>query len=382
MLPDTETAPALGTPYPSSLTVAGFGFVEDVNVRLTGLSHDFPADIDMMLVGPGGQSTMLLSDVGAAASVEALTIVLDDEVESPALGALMTSDYSPTDLIDAAPDVFPAPAPATPSGAGLSVFRNTLADGIWSLYVVDDEGLDGGRLDQWRLTITDRPPRDVVPRPALATVSEDAGLATVAVRRDADAGPGAVSYIVGAGSSGSAATPGRDFERDSNRLVFGPGEALRTITVLITDDKRFEPREHLTVTLSDADGDAAPTDPKTARVTIRDDDPPPLRLGGKRVQRPLGTGAVTVRATSVRGARLRATGSIFTSQGDRIRLAGARSRVASGTARRLELRLRPRAERRLTQAFAGRRRLTARLTVTSTADGRTALVRRQVGLRD
>ena len=48
--------PAMGpaTTYPAPLTVAGIaGTITDVNVTLIGLEHTYPADLDVMLVGPG-----------------------------------------------------------------------------------------------------------------------------------------------------------------------------------------------------------------------------------------------------------------------------------------------------------------------------------------
>jgi hypothetical protein len=36
-----------------------------VVVKLNGLSHSYPDDLDLLLVGPDGQSAMLMSDAGA-----------------------------------------------------------------------------------------------------------------------------------------------------------------------------------------------------------------------------------------------------------------------------------------------------------------------------
>ena len=40
------------------------GAISDVNVPLTGLSHTYPDDIDMLLVSPGGQNAIFMSDAG------------------------------------------------------------------------------------------------------------------------------------------------------------------------------------------------------------------------------------------------------------------------------------------------------------------------------
>ncbi|MGQ9550480.1 MAG: hypothetical protein ACUVWS_17840, partial [Roseiflexus sp.] len=53
------------TPNPSTIEVSGVsGSIVSVVVRLNGLSHTFPDDLDIVLVGPSGQAVMLMSDVG------------------------------------------------------------------------------------------------------------------------------------------------------------------------------------------------------------------------------------------------------------------------------------------------------------------------------
>ena len=55
--------------YPSQIAVSGLpGVVTDVNVTITGFSHEYPADVRMLLVGPGGQSTVLYGETGGTDS--------------------------------------------------------------------------------------------------------------------------------------------------------------------------------------------------------------------------------------------------------------------------------------------------------------------------
>ena len=138
-LPDSASAPAPGTPYPSPVSAAGEGIVTDVNVRISNLSHDFPDDADILLTGPGGQSTLLLSDAGASAPATSVDLAFDDEAAGPVTDPLVSGVYRPTDVTDPFPDLLPSPAPAAPFGSTLSVFDNTVGDGVWSLYVVDDD---------------------------------------------------------------------------------------------------------------------------------------------------------------------------------------------------------------------------------------------------
>ena len=52
------------TPYPSNIVVSGLtGTISKVTVNLNGLSHTFPEDVGMLLVGPGGQKFVILDGV-------------------------------------------------------------------------------------------------------------------------------------------------------------------------------------------------------------------------------------------------------------------------------------------------------------------------------
>ncbi|HEX8465174.1 MAG TPA: hypothetical protein VF627_11205, partial [Abditibacterium sp.] len=167
-LPDSGSGVGPATPYPSSITVTGVsGNVTDVNVTLNGLRHNFPDDVDVLLVGPGGQKVLLQSDVGGGEDTTSLTVTLDDEATAslPDETQLTSGTFKPTNFISTDPsnpnsgsaaDPFPAPAPAGPYGAVLSNFDGTSANGTWNLYVVDDVAqFDTGRYaGGWSLSIT------------------------------------------------------------------------------------------------------------------------------------------------------------------------------------------------------------------------------------
>src|SRR5687767_8552573 len=54
-----------GSPYPSTIAVSGIAeAVEKITVTISNLSHAHPQDVDIVLVGPGGESALLLSDAG------------------------------------------------------------------------------------------------------------------------------------------------------------------------------------------------------------------------------------------------------------------------------------------------------------------------------
>jgi len=157
--------PALGAsnPYPSKVFVTGLGSVCKVTLKLNGFTHTSPDDVDILLVGPGGQKFVVMSDTGGTNSVSGLNITLDDAGASllPDATALTTGTFKPTDY--GAESSFPAPAPGTPynepgtAGAATfsSVFSGANANGTWSLYVADDTGSDSGTIASgWTLTIT------------------------------------------------------------------------------------------------------------------------------------------------------------------------------------------------------------------------------------
>lgn len=144
------------SPYPSDLVVSGvLDPVTTATVTLYGFEHTWPADVDVLLVGPEGESLVLMSDVGAGASVSGITLVFSDDAAS-SLGTdpLTSGTWLPTNRDDGAPDVFPPPAP-TPSGATLlEVFAGTDPNGVWSLYVVNDSAGDAGQIaGGWSLTL-------------------------------------------------------------------------------------------------------------------------------------------------------------------------------------------------------------------------------------
>jgi subtilisin-like proprotein convertase family protein len=173
----------------STLAVSDMaGPITDVNVTLKNISHGFPNDIDVLLVGPGGQSVILMSDVGRHFDLSDVTLTLDDAAAAslPVDAALTTGTYLPTNTssnlgASCPADVFPAPAPAEPFGASLSVFNGTNPNGTWSLSVVDDCFQDSGSFSGgWSLEITtDSPPTITVP--ANITVAADPGQAGAVV---------------------------------------------------------------------------------------------------------------------------------------------------------------------------------------------------------
>ncbi|HWJ81891.1 MAG TPA: hypothetical protein VNS55_06630 [Nocardioides sp.] len=151
------TIPGNGTatPYPSTININAPAYTQitDVNVTLTGLSHTFAADLDVLLVAPDGTTNaVLLADAAAGNDFVNSNVTFDDQAASgvPSVTPIPSGTYRPT-APGTANDPAPAPAPGVPS---LSTFDFLDADGTWSLYVFDDLAGDSGSITGWSLDIT------------------------------------------------------------------------------------------------------------------------------------------------------------------------------------------------------------------------------------
>jgi hypothetical protein len=162
-IPVTNPAPiglptsGQGTPYPSTITIPPRGAVVNIQVRLQSLTHPFPDDIDVLLVGPQGQTAVLMSDVGGNIPVNNINLVLFDAAANPLSdnGPLVNSGppFRPTNI--GVGDTWPAPAPPTTGGALLNVFNGTNPTGVWSLYAFDDQSPNAGQFALgWQLVLT------------------------------------------------------------------------------------------------------------------------------------------------------------------------------------------------------------------------------------
>ena len=148
---------APGNPYPSTIAVAGLPAITVVkSVTINGLTHTFPADIDIVLRSPAGVNVILISDISSTA-VTNVNYTLDDGAASllSNTAANPSGTYRPTNYTT--PDNFPAPGPgsltqATPS---LLSFGNGNNNGNWQLYIVDDVGGDIGTIANWSISFAE-----------------------------------------------------------------------------------------------------------------------------------------------------------------------------------------------------------------------------------
>lgn len=160
MIPASGTEAESGAPadpYPSVISVTGIPgneVISGLTVTLVDFSHQFPDDVDILLIGPNGVRVLLMSDAGVFFDLTDADLTFNDSGDPlPDNAAITEGTYRPTNYGEF--DVFPSPAPGGPYGALLAVFNDLQPNGEWGLYIVDDAEFDtwavaGG----WTLDIT------------------------------------------------------------------------------------------------------------------------------------------------------------------------------------------------------------------------------------
>ncbi|WP_168651240.1 S-layer family protein [Dolichospermum sp. UHCC 0352] len=156
--PNEITIPNGGaaTTYPSSINVSGLnGTITSLKVTLSNISHTYPDDLDILLIGPTGANILLMSDAGWSWDLNNVTLTFDPNASDflPDQGQISSGSYRATDY--ETDDRFNnSPAPSGDYGIDFSVFNNTIPNGIWNLYVVDDTGVDIGNIaGGWSIAI-------------------------------------------------------------------------------------------------------------------------------------------------------------------------------------------------------------------------------------
>jgi hypothetical protein len=159
-IPNSGAAIGAASLYPSPITVSGVGpQLTGISITLNNFSHFYPADVDILLIGPGGQNVMLMSDVGTFFPVNNLTFSFDavSGTSMPSGAQLASGTFAPTNF-DPVGDVdgFPAPAPLVgPYGSSFAPFIGTNPNGTWNVYIVDDVAGNNGQLaGGWSINVT------------------------------------------------------------------------------------------------------------------------------------------------------------------------------------------------------------------------------------
>lgn len=154
------------TPYPSTITVSNVvGVIEKVTVRLNQIKHDFPDDIDVLLVSPGGKKILIMSDAGGDGALNGVDLTFDDAAAVGLFDAptpvttpsLATGTYKPTNFDNTGDNDDVVNAVAGTTFFTLGVLTNDDANGTWSLYVRDDSQIASGTIGSWTLNLQTTP---------------------------------------------------------------------------------------------------------------------------------------------------------------------------------------------------------------------------------
>ena len=280
-IPGTISVPTSGpaSPYPTTITVTNVaGLVNKVTVRLNGFTHTWPADVDILLVGPAGQKVLLMSDAGGGNSVTNLTLTFDDAASSnlPELSTILAGTFRPTDYPPA--DSFPAPAPAGPYATSLSVFNGSSANGTWMLYIVDDTDQNFGTiLNGWTLNLSTVSPlidlaASMTSSPAGVRVPGLVTFTTVITNLGPNVATGVIySNVLPAGLTLVSATnsAGSNFTVSGSTVVgnLGPLATNATLTVTLTVSTAGSGSVTNTAVVSSSEVELAPAD-NTASASV------------------------------------------------------------------------------------------------------------------
>jgi len=250
------------TPYPSLITASGLPSGPfKVTATLNGISHTATGDIDMLLVGPGGQNVMLMSDAGGSANLQNATLTFDDnataQLPSTSTTVIPGGTYKPTNF--GTGDFFQGLT--EPFGASFAVFAGTDPNGTWRLYIWDDITFEAGSVASgWCVNITALGSVPVANAGGPYTVVEGSPL-TFDGTGSTDADNDIVSYAwtFGDGATGTGPTPQHTYE------VMG----AYPVTLVVTDAQGATANATTSVTVLNEPG-TPESFCNAAPITIRD----------------------------------------------------------------------------------------------------------------
>jgi len=119
------------------------------------VSHDFPLDLDIALVSPGGAIITLVSDRGFLDPDVFNGVIFDDQADPG--GDIVPGPHNPNLASDRDYAVTPAPTRLVPEEPLAGLFILEQGNGPWTLVVSDDKVNDVGTLFGWALEITTIP---------------------------------------------------------------------------------------------------------------------------------------------------------------------------------------------------------------------------------
>ena len=248
----------MATPYPSQIVVSNMsGTISKLQLTISQFWHNFPGDVDMLLVSPAGQKMVIWSRAGDSGTnsdflgaATNITTTLDDAAVFPLPYPypLICIPFTPGDYSTQVPPAaaFPAPAPSGPydTPVAMSDFNGVSPNGTWSLYVYDFAAPDQGAIEGgWSLMIATVSPPTIS---GIADQSTPVNTTTPAIPFTiGDAQTAASNLVLTVTSSNPALVP-------TNNIAFGGSDTNRTITLTPLADQMGTAT--ITVTVTDGDG--------------------------------------------------------------------------------------------------------------------------------
>ena len=267
--------------YPSPINVSGLtGVVSKVTVTFA-ITSTFPDDFDILLVGPTGARSLVMSDAGGSGDHTNISYTFDQTA-----AATMPNDpttvtpsgtFKPSNFLG-----FATPEPGGqdnfPSAGGLmsyptdfNIFNGTNPNGTWNLYVVDDQVIDLCSLPSgWSIDVTTVPAAGDPPLDF-----DDDGKTDYAVVRNTGGGSGGqVTWFWTRSGSANASTQAawgiatdffvpQDYDGDgkTDLAVYRPGSAPNSFFFILQSSNSTLRQESLGATgddptvVDDYDGD-------------------------------------------------------------------------------------------------------------------------------
>jgi hypothetical protein len=347
-------------PYPSDIAVAGVtGPVTRVNAILHGFHHTYTQDVEALLVGPTGQDTILMANVGTEevdpASPVELTfddagapVPCDTSSDVPLVAGVYAPTFYPTGdsggNCDSDLDTtnLPAPAPAGPYTASLAGFNGKDPNGVWHLYVVDSASGDSGAMDGgWSLQLTIAAPTVTAP-----AVGGSAEVGQTLTATSGTIGNGGVpSYQWNrCNATGTACTP----IAGATAASYKPVAADKAHTLVVTE------------TVTNSGGSAAASSAHSALVG-----PATISTHGtKGSQKVLKQKGLIVAITSNVGGSVTATGTVSVPNGAKtVRFKGAKKTLNVGKKTTVKLKLSKSGLKAIAGGLSRGKKLKAKLTL-------------------
>ncbi len=155
--------------FPSTTSVQGLnGSIGEVRLTLHNFSHDFPEDVNVVLVSPKGTAVMAMSDCGGGFTVTNVNLVFASGVSNQLANAteLQTGVFSATDIN--LPNHMSEPAPTNvPAGTTMNSYIREFPNGGWQLFLEDGRELDSGAVfGGWTLSFVVQYPPTLLVRNA------------------------------------------------------------------------------------------------------------------------------------------------------------------------------------------------------------------------